>query len=127
MRNSIKNEKGFTLIELVMVIVILGILAATAIPKFVDLKGSAETSAAAGVTGALAANITILHANYLIKGGTIYSISDVADVDTSGITLAGSGTTITTTDIGDSSSTHTWTYTPPASGAAGKISDAVKS
>ena len=39
-----QQQKGFTLIELVLVIIVLGVLAATAVPKFVDLKGEAETS-----------------------------------------------------------------------------------
>ncbi len=47
-------QRGFTLIELVMVIVILGVLAAVAIPKFVDLKGDAQQAAMTGVAGAAA-------------------------------------------------------------------------
>lgn len=47
-------QRGFTLIELVMVIVILGVLAAVAIPKFVDLKGDAQQASAQGVAGAAA-------------------------------------------------------------------------
>lgn len=46
-------QRGFTLIELVMVIVILGILAAVAIPKFVDLSSDAKSSALAGVVGSI--------------------------------------------------------------------------
>jgi prepilin-type N-terminal cleavage/methylation domain-containing protein len=48
-----KQQSGFTLIELIMVIVILGIMAAVAIPQFVDLRGEARTASAEGVAGAL--------------------------------------------------------------------------
>lgn len=46
-----RNEKGFTLIELVMVIVILGILTAVAVPKFIDLRTEAQTASLQGVVG----------------------------------------------------------------------------
>ncbi len=53
------RQAGFTLIELVMVIVLIGVLAAIAIPKFVDLSGDAKKAAAEGVAGALSSAAAI--------------------------------------------------------------------
>lgn len=55
-------QRGFTLIELVMVIVILGVLAAVAIPKFVDLKSDAQLASMQGVAGAAASASAINYA-----------------------------------------------------------------
>ncbi len=56
------NNKGFTLIELVMIIVILGILAAVAIPKYYDLTSDANTAAEKGVVGGVRAGIHTYYA-----------------------------------------------------------------
>jgi MSHA pilin protein MshA len=112
-----KFQQGFTLIELVVVITILGILAAFAIPRFASLDSAARISATSAMAGTIRSAAALAHAQYLVAGtapatvtmdGTSVTLAfgypDATGIvaaiqDTSGFTSAGT-TTITFTKTG---------------------------
>jgi prepilin-type N-terminal cleavage/methylation domain-containing protein len=116
-------QRGFTLIELVMVIVILGVLAAVAIPKFVDLKADAVQAATQGVAGALSSASAINYAARSVstaKGAAVTNCTDVGSTTimqgglptgytiTAAVVASGASVNCTVTNAGPPSATATF-------------------
>lgn len=73
-----KREKGFTLIELVIVLILIGIVAAVAVPKFMDLEEEAKKNAVKGAVASVRSAINIYYANASLKNKTTKYPNSVA-------------------------------------------------
>lgn len=91
LKKRLRNKKGFTLIEIIAVLVILGILAAVAIPKFMGLQDDARNAAGLGGLGAAAGNVQVAYAKMLAAGSN----------PTQGTLLTKLGGTGNYTNVGD--------------------------
>jgi MSHA pilin protein MshA len=103
----VRQQKGFTIIELVVVIVILGILAAVAFPKFQDLSGSAKTAVLnSGVAAFKSAAVITLAKN----SGTVPGFASVnAQTTADNVTFTGPCPTVTASYTPDTTVSATFT------------------
>lgn len=82
-----KKQAGFTLIELVIVIIILGILAVTAAPKFLNLQDDAKTAAASGVLAAVQSSSQLVYSKSALEGIEAAATGSVSSADGTAIAV----------------------------------------
>jgi MSHA pilin protein MshA len=76
---NMNKQQGFTLIELIVVIVILGILAATALPRFISVQTEARIASVNGLAGGLRSAVSLVEAKYMMNGNNAATTVNMSD------------------------------------------------
>lgn len=121
---TLDNKRGFTLIELVIVIVLIGILAATALPKFANLTTQAYTASNQGIAGSLGAAVSVAHAAWVSQGASGTTLTTAGELNGLSVNANGwpDGGAASTTTISAGQCFTVWTgvlNNPPTAIAAG--------